>query len=131
MPMLQQRGQPHALRCYVGLAGPSREQLRTGRREFHIGAGTIQRQPAAIYRQIETGLVFGRAGLVLIQKRRVDQLDIDAAVLHRLDRVCDLDQLAGSLFRVGVRAISANFIRLFPVGSGFRRPGNSIRLQNC
>jgi len=30
------------------------------------------------------------------QKRRVDQLDGDAAILHHLDTVGDLDQLAAS-----------------------------------
>ena len=30
------------------------------------------------------------------QKRRVDQLDVDAAIHHRLDAVGDLDQLAAS-----------------------------------
>jgi hypothetical protein len=30
--------------------------------------------------------------------------DIDAAVLHRLDGARDFDQLAGSGFRIGIRA---------------------------
>jgi len=38
--------------------------------------------------------------LGLVQKRRVDQFDVDATVLHCLDRVGDLDQLAGGFFRV-------------------------------
>ena len=88
---------------------PSSKQLRAHRREFHIGAGPIQRQPAAIDRQIKVGLVLGRAGLVLIQKRRVDQLDVDTAVLNGLDRIGDLDQLAGGLLRIGVGAIRGEF----------------------
>ena len=39
-----------------------------------------------------------------IQERRIHELNVDAAVLHRLDRACNLDQLAGSGFRVSVRA---------------------------
>jgi hypothetical protein len=43
------------------------------------------------------------------KKRPVDQLYIDATVLHRLDGIGDLDQLAGGFFRVGVRAINGEF----------------------
>ena len=52
-------------------------------------------EPTAINRQIEAGFVFGRRAFVFGQKRPVDQLDKDATFLHRLDRIGDLDQLAG------------------------------------
>src|SRR6516164_11621342 len=41
----------------------------------------MQPQPTA-RGKIETGLVFGRAALMLLRERPVDQLDADAAVLH-------------------------------------------------
>ena len=41
---------------------------------------------------------------VLAHEARIDQLDVNAAVLHRLDRARDLDQLAGGGVRIGVRA---------------------------
>jgi hypothetical protein len=60
------------------------------------------RQPTLCDRPIEAGYVFGRRALVLAEKRPVDQFDVDATVLHRLDRIGDLDQLAGGLFRIRV-----------------------------
>jgi hypothetical protein len=46
---------------------------------------------------------------LLRQKRRVDQFDVNAAVLNGFNRVGDLDQLAGGFFRVGVGAIRGKF----------------------
>jgi hypothetical protein len=36
-----------------------------------------------------------------LQERRIDQLDIDAAVLHRLNCACDLNQLTCGDIRIG------------------------------
>ena len=44
------------------------------------------------------------ANLVLIQERTIDPLDVDAAVLHSLGRVGDLQQFAGSSFPVSIGA---------------------------
>jgi hypothetical protein len=51
-------------------------------------------------RAIETcpELVGAAAGF---EERRIDQLDVDPAVLHWLDRAGDLDQLAGGDIRIG------------------------------
>jgi hypothetical protein len=38
---------------------------------------------------------------MLQQERPIDQLDMDAAVLHRLDGISDLHQLARGGFRIG------------------------------
>ena len=57
----------------------------------------MQCQPAARDGEIERSLVFGGAALVFEQKRPIDQLDVDASVLHSLDRICDLDELAGAV----------------------------------
>jgi hypothetical protein len=46
-----------------------------------------------------------RRGLELEQHRRVEQFDMDPAVLDGFDRIGDLDQLAGGGFRVGVGAV--------------------------
>src|SRR6516165_8552105 len=64
----------------------------------------MPREPTPGDRPIQTGLVFGHRALVLIQERRIDQLDKDAAVLDRLDRARDLDRLARCDVRIGVRA---------------------------
>ena len=42
------------------------------------------------------------------------------AILHRLDRVGDLDQLAGGFFGSAYARSTANFIRPFSVRSGVR-----------
>jgi hypothetical protein len=51
-------------------------------------------QPTICNSSFETGFVFYRTAIVL-QERRVDKLNMDTAILHRLDGVGDLDQLAG------------------------------------
>jgi hypothetical protein len=84
---------------------------RTGPRPFKsdIGSGPGKRQPAAFNRQFEPGQVLGGTGLQFEQQLLVDQLDINAVVLHRLDRISDLDQLAGGLLRVGIGAGDGEF----------------------
>src|SRR5271166_3063808 len=54
----------------------------------------MQDQPALCDRAIETGLVFRWRALELIEEGLVDLLDIDPAVLDRLERVGEFDQLA-------------------------------------
>ena len=57
----------------------------------------MKHQSTALDRPIQAGLVFGRRCALSKQERPVDQLDADPAVLHDLDGVGDLPQLAGSL----------------------------------
>ena len=54
----------------------------------------MQPQPAQQDRALQRRAVLIRRAASL-EERAVDQLDIDAAVMDRLDRVGDLDQLAG------------------------------------
>jgi hypothetical protein len=89
----------------------AREEIGAHLGEFHIGPGFVQQQPAAADREIEPGLVFGRAGLVLEQKRSIDQFDVNARVLRRFDRIGDLDQLARGFLRITVGPISGEFNR--------------------
>lgn len=56
---------------------------------------TMFSQPTALDCHLEPGATFLRAALDLIQKRSVDLLNVDAAVLHRFNGIGDLDQLAG------------------------------------
>jgi len=44
-----------------------------------------------------------------MQKRPVDQLDKDATFLRWLNRIGDLDELAGGFFWIAVRAIGGEF----------------------
>jgi hypothetical protein len=60
----------------------------------------MDRKPAICNRSFQTGFVLCRTTAPL-QERRIDQLNMDTVILHGLDRVCDLDQLAGGLVGVG------------------------------
>ena len=62
-------------------------------------------QPAALDSPIQTGLVFGWRGFLAEQKRPVDQLNVDPAVLYRLGGVGDLNDLAGGFFEIRVRSV--------------------------
>ena len=64
-------------------------------------------QPRAIARSRPA--VLGRRATLPIQKRPVDLLDMDAAVLHGLGCVGDLDEFAGGFFGVGIGSIGGEF----------------------
>ena len=74
-------------------------------READIGSAFVQHQPTLGHRAIETSLVFRRRALELIEEGRVDLLDIDPAILDRLECVGELDQLARSGFGIGEGAV--------------------------
>ena len=61
-----------------------------------MSSALVQHQPAALNREIQASLVFGRRALLAVQEWPVDQLD--PAVLHGLDAAGDLKDLAGGLF---------------------------------
>ena len=71
----------------------------------------MQHQPAALYRQIETGLVFVRGAFFAKQERPVDQLDVDLSVLNGLDAVGDLNGLPAAFSGSEYGRSEANFIR--------------------
>jgi hypothetical protein len=55
-------------------------------------------------------LTFRRRGLQLKQERAVDLLDIDAAILDRLESIGDLDDLAGGEVWISEGRVGTNFI---------------------
>lgn len=63
--------------------------------EPDIGFGLVQLQPTASLRQIYC-LVFGWAPAFLVEKWRIDLLDVDAPVLDGLHAVGDLQDFTGS-----------------------------------
>ena len=76
-----------------------------GRRPRHIFGlvgpfGLVQYQPTLGDRIIQAGLVLRRRALQLEQVWPVDLLDIDAALLDRLERIGELQQLAGGDFGI-------------------------------
>jgi hypothetical protein len=61
-------------------------------------------KPATLDREPEPGAVLGGCGMVLEQEGPVDLLDIDAAVLDRLEGTGALQEPAGGLLGIGVLA---------------------------
>jgi len=57
----------------------------------------MPRQPAALDGERHARAVFGRAALVLEQKPAVDQFDVEAPALHRLDGAGDLTMRRAAL----------------------------------
>jgi hypothetical protein len=95
------------------------EQFGTRLGELHKGAALMHHELAALDCEPQAGAILGRRGALLVEKRRVDLLDMDTAILHRLDRAGDLDQFAGGFFRVGVDTGFGEFHwlgRINPVG---------------
>jgi len=88
---------------------PSGEQLRAGLGEPHVSAAFMHDQPAALDRELEAGAIFRGRRLMLEQHRAIEQLDMDATILHGFDRIGDLDQLAGGGFGVRVGTSSGEF----------------------
>src|SRR5262249_37297459 len=84
------------------------KQLGPSLGKAHVGAAFVPDEPAFGDRAIEAGPV-PVCTAASLQEWRIDQLDEDAAVLHRLDRARDLDQLVGGDIRIGVRAGFSEF----------------------
>ena len=64
-------------------------------------AALMQIEPAVLNGVFDPGTELWPTGLERVEERRVDLLDVDAAVLNRLDARGELDQLAGLGLRVG------------------------------
>ena len=71
------------------------EQIRTALREANEGAAIVNFQPAQANGAIETRRVFLRRPFVAEQERAVDLLDVNLAILNRLEGVRVLHQTAG------------------------------------
>ena len=84
------------------------KQRRTGIGEPYIGAALVPPEPALRDGPRDPGAEV-IATATRSEERRVDPLDVDAAILHRLDAVRDLDQLAGGDALIGpVAAFDTN-----------------------
>jgi hypothetical protein len=69
------------------------KQRRTAISELQIRSTLVPPQPSQRNGALDPGSEI-LAAATDRQKRRVNALDVDAAILRRLDAVCDLDQLA-------------------------------------
>jgi len=81
------------MRITLAKAGSSGEQIRAGLGE-HVSSALVQHQPALLDGTLEPGLVFGRRSLEA-EQGPLNLLDIDPAVLDRLEGIGELDDLAG------------------------------------
>jgi hypothetical protein len=81
-------------------------------------------EPALRDRVFDTGAVFGR-GASSAEERVVDQLDMDAAILHRLGCVGDLHQLVRRRVGIGERA-GGDELRAAAASSSFASPRATI-----
>src|SRR5580693_7674753 len=79
------------------------EQLSAGRGELHVCPGLMQPEPARCNRALDTGAVLIRRATGF-EKCAVDQLDINSAVLGRLDRIRDLHEFSRG--RVGISEVA-------------------------
>jgi hypothetical protein len=68
-------------------------------------------QPAQADRAIEAGPVFRRRSFVAEQKWAVEFLDIDAAILHRLEGVCVLHEAARGFIWIGIWSVGCELHR--------------------
>src|ERR1700739_438082 len=93
----------HALACAASAADI--EHLGTGRGALHVGPPLVPPQPAQRDRALQRRAVLIRRAASL-EERAVDQLDIDAAVMDRLDPVGVLYQLGGGDGGRGEAAVS-------------------------
>jgi len=66
-----------------------------------MGPGRVQLQSTTLRRCPDASAEFGTAAAVQAHEGVVDQLDVDTAILYRLDAVGDLDELTSGGFRVG------------------------------
>ena len=66
---------------------PSGKHLGAGLSELHIGPAFVHPQKATGYGEFHARGVFGRLTAMFVKERPVDFLDVNPAVLNRLDRV--------------------------------------------
>src|SRR5262249_5166452 len=79
----------------------ARQQGFAALEEPHIGPALGYLQPAAFDRVLDPCAELLAAGFELVEKRRVDLLDMDAAVLDGFDAGGQFDELARCGFRIG------------------------------
>src|SRR6266436_8168511 len=109
--------------------GILREQFRASLGEPHEGPGLMQPEPAVGDGEIEARLVLGGAA-AFPEEGQVDLLDVDTAVLNRLDRACDLQEPACGFLGVGEwsvggvlhHAVARRLGTLAPSKSGLTSP---------
>jgi len=98
LPLLERKKRLKAIRSSACRC--SCEQVRAGLSELQIRPTLMQDDPAAFDRMFYPGEVLSRCSFDFEEKRAVDLLNVDAALLNGFDAVRNFDQLAGCRFRV-------------------------------
>ncbi|UFW43426.1 hypothetical protein [Bradyrhizobium sp. WSM471] len=81
-----------------------RQQVLARRQEWHIGPALVELEPALLGSALDAGAELCPARLKRVEEWVVDLLDMDSAVLYRLDGRSQLNELVGGDFRIGKRA---------------------------
>jgi hypothetical protein len=71
----------------------------------------MQFKPSEFNRASEPGRIFFRCASIDVQERTIQLLDIDAAILHRLEGVGVLNQSARGLVGTGIGAVGGELHR--------------------
>jgi len=88
-------------------------QIRARLRDFYIGATLVQLKPTALDRELEPRRIFRKRRFVAKQEGVVDLLNIDPAVLNRLESSGVFQEAPRGRLRVGVGTVSSVFHRPF------------------
>ena len=106
-----------------------RRTAPAGLGEAHERAALVQLEPALLDGALDPGAVqLGRSARS--QKRQVDSLDEDAAILYRLDGARDVDELARSDIGIGESAVGDE-LNASPFRAGSERSVCRRRVSRC
>jgi hypothetical protein len=81
--------------------------------QFHERAALMQFQPAARYRELKAGGVFGGRGVVAEEKKAVDFLDVDPAILDGFKGLRMFHEAPSCLLRIGIGSSGRKFHKRF------------------
>ena len=85
------------------------EQILAVTQQPHVGPAFVQLEPAFLDSAPDAGAELRAASLERVEEGIVDLLDVDPAVLYRLDARSQLNELASGDFRIGEGAFGDEF----------------------
>ncbi|MGY3407306.1 hypothetical protein ACVWZV_003419 [Bradyrhizobium sp. GM5.1] len=88
----------------------ARQQILARRQQSHVRAALMQLQPALHDSAPDPRAELPAASLQRVEEGIIDLLDVNPAVLHRLDAGSQLNELPRGDFRIGKRAFGDSFI---------------------
>ena len=85
------------------------EQILAVTQQPHVGPAFVQLEPAFLDSAPDAGAELRAASVERVEEGIVDLLDVDPAVLYRLDARSQLNELASGDFRIGEGAFGDEF----------------------